>query len=103
MVELVKRGEYDAGAVGGPALRAQQEKGLVPEGSLLVFWSSPGFSRCCFTAQREIDDQQAQRITSAFISIDYHKAEDREVLGLEGCRAFVEGTSDGYDLVEAAA
>jgi phosphate/phosphite/phosphonate ABC transporter binding protein len=103
VVELVASGEYDAGAVSGYMLKKLQEKGRFPEGKVRVFWSSPPYSHCCFTAQREMDNTLAQRITAAFASMNYADPAYKEVFDLEGCTAFVPGTAKGFDTLEAAA
>jgi phosphonate transport system substrate-binding protein len=68
-----------------------------------VFWSSPRYSHCCFTAQRSIDDALADKITAAFVAMRYDNPEHREVLDLEHCTAFVPGTEEGFDTLEKAA
>ena len=103
VVALVAAGEYDAGAVSGYALKKLRAKGRFPEEKVRVFWSSPPYSHCCFTAQRELDDNLAQRITAAFASMNYADPAHKEVFDLEGCWAFVSGTPEGYDTLEAAA
>ena len=72
-------------------------------GDIQLFWSSPGYSHCGFTAQRAIDDALAQRITAAFTTTRFDDPEQRQVLELEGCKGFIPGTPEGYDMLEAAA
>jgi phosphate/phosphite/phosphonate ABC transporter binding protein len=103
VVALVRSREYDAGAVSKHALATLREKGQLQEGEVRVFWSSPGYSHCCFTARRGIDDDLAQRITTAFTAMRFDDPEHRQILELEGCKEFVPGTHEGYDLLEAAA
>jgi phosphonate transport system substrate-binding protein len=103
VVALVRSRQYDAGAVSKHALATLQEKGDLQEGEVRVFWSSPGYSHCCFTAQRTIDDALAQRITAAFTAMRIDDPEHRQVLELEGCKGFIPGTTEGYDFLEAAA
>jgi phosphate/phosphite/phosphonate ABC transporter binding protein len=103
VIALVRSREYDAGAVSRHALATLREKGQLHEGEVRVFWSSPGYSHCCFTAHRELDEALAQRITAAFTAMRGDDPEHRQVLELEGCKAFVPGTAEGYDILEAAA
>jgi phosphonate transport system substrate-binding protein len=103
VIALVRSRDYDAGAVSAHTLRTLQEKGQLQAGDVRVFWSSPGYSHCCFTAQRTIDDALAARITAAFTAMRLDDPEHRQVLELEGCKGFVPGTAEGYDLLEAAA
>jgi phosphate/phosphite/phosphonate ABC transporter binding protein len=103
VVALVRSRQYDAGAVSRHGLATLQEKGQLQDGEVRVFWSSPGYSHCCFTAQRGLDEGLAQRITAAFTSMRFDDPEHRQVLELEGCKGFIPGTPEGYDMLEAAA
>jgi phosphonate transport system substrate-binding protein len=103
VVALVRSRQYDAGAVSRHALATLRAKGQLQEGDVRVFWSSPGYSHCCFTARRSIDDALVERLTTAFTSMRYDDPEHRQVLELEGCKGFISGTPEGYDVLEAAA
>jgi phosphonate transport system substrate-binding protein len=103
VVALVRSRDYDAGAVSQHALTTLREKGQLQAGDVRVFWSSPGYSHCCFTAHREIADTLARRITAAFTAMRFDDPEHRQVLELEGCKGFIPGTAEGYDILEAAA
>jgi phosphonate transport system substrate-binding protein len=103
VVDLVRSRAYDAGAVSGHALAMLRDTGQLREGEVRVFWSSPGYSHCCFTAHHGLDEALAQRITAAFTVMRYDDPEHRQVLELEGCKGFVPGTAEGYDILEAAA
>ncbi len=46
VIERVRSGEYDAGAVGNRTLDQMAESGELPEGDVRIFWSSPGYSHC---------------------------------------------------------
>ena len=103
VVDLVASGEYDAGAVSGRTINVLRAQGRFPDDRLRVFWSSPGYSHCCFTAQASMDDALAQKVTAAFLAMRYDHPEHRQVLDLEHCTAFVPGTAEGYDTLEKAA
>ena len=70
---------------------------------ILRFQYHPCQFMCCFTAQSRIDDALTQKITSAFLSMRYDNPEHREILDLEHCKAFVPGTTEGFDTLEKAA
>ena len=103
VVALVQARAFDAGAVSGRTLETMHEKGQLREGDIRVFWASPGYSHCCFTAQRELEETVARQITAAFTAMSLNDPEHRQVLELEGCTGFVPGTAEGYDILEAAA
>ena len=103
IIDLVASGEYDAGAVSGTTLATLRAKGRFPEARVRVFWSSPGYSHCCFTAQGNMDEALAQKVTAAFLSMRYDNPEHRDILDMEHCTAFVPGTTVGFDTLEKVA
>ena len=103
VIQRVQAGEYDAGAVSGRTLEAMTADGTLPHGSLRPFWSSPGYSHCCFTAQRDVGPALYQKLAEAFVSVDPHDAVGKEVLEAEACHSFIEGTPEGWEMLEQAA
>jgi len=102
VVDLVLKGEYDAGAVSRRTLEVLAEQGQPIQDTLRVIWSSPGYSHCCFTAQRELDAGLSRKITEAFSSMQYKDPLGKEVLDAEGCKAFVPGITTGWEALESA-
>jgi phosphonate transport system substrate-binding protein len=102
VIELVLKGEYDAGAVSRRTLEVLSEQGQPLQDTIRVFWSSPGYSHCCFTAHRELDAGLAQKITEAFIAMQYDDPLGKEVLDAEHCQAFVPGITTGWEALESA-
>ena len=71
--------------------------------TLRVFWSSPGYSHCCFTAHRELDAGVAQTNHRQRSSrCNTHDRLGKEVLDAEGCQAFVPGITTGWEALESA-
>ena len=103
VIALVQSRQYDAGAVSAYTLATLREKGQWRDGDVRIFWSSPGYSHCCFTAHRDMEEALAQQITAAFTAMSPDDADHRLVLELEGCKGFIPGTADGYEILEAAA
>jgi ABC-type phosphate/phosphonate transport system substrate-binding protein len=102
VVDLVLKGSYDAGAVSRRTLEVLSEQGQPIQDTIRVFWSSPEYSHCCFTAHRELEAGLAQQITDAFISMQYQNPLGKEVLDAEGCKAFVPGITRGWEALESA-
>ncbi len=103
VVNLVRSGEYDAGAVSQKTLETMAEQGELARNMVRIFWSSPGYSHCCFTAQGNMDPQVSRTIEEAFLSVDYGDPLGKSVLDAEGCKSFVPGVSEGWEIIEAAA
>ena len=102
VIELVLKGGYDAGAVSRRTLEVLAERGEPIQDTLRVLWSSPGYSHCCFTAQRDLEAGLAEKITAAFSSMQYADPLGKEVLDAEGCKAFVPGITAGWEALESA-
>ena len=48
-----------------------EEVGSLPRGGVHIFWTSPGYSSCCFTADNDTDIVLSQKVTQAFVSKYY--------------------------------
>ena len=103
VVERVSSGEFDAGAVSQRAMETMAEDGVLPRDDIRIFWSSPGYSHCCFTSQRNLDPTLAAEIESAFLSVTAGDPVGKSVLDGEACDHFVPGMEEGWDLIKKAA
>ena len=103
VVEQVASGEFDAGAVSQRTMENMAEDGSLPREQVRIFYSSPPYSHCCFTARNGLDLSLAQEIEAAFLSVTGSDDVEQSVLKGEACSSFVPGIQDGWDLIEAAA
>ena len=103
VVERVASGEFDAGAVSRRTLEVMAEDGDLSEHSVRVFWSSPAYSHCCFTAQGDMEPRLVSQIEAAFLSITGADEVERAVLEGEACDSFVAGIQEGWEIIEDAA
>ena len=103
VVERVSSGEFDAGAVSQRAMESMAEDGTLPREDIRIFWSSPGYSHCCFTSKRDLDPALIAEIESAFISVTADDPVGKAVLDGEACKNFVPGMDSGWELIEKAA
>jgi len=103
VVQRVRAGEYDAGAVSHRTLEVLEGDGTLPRNSLRTFWYSPGYSHCCFTAQGGMDSALYQQVADAFLAVDSKDPVGKEVLDAEGCQSFVAGILEGWEMLEEAA
>ena len=103
VVERVSKGEFDAGAVSQRVMETMAKDGTLPRDAVRIFWSSPGYSHCCFTSQSDMDPTLATEIESAFLSVTADDPVGKAVLEGEACDHFVPGTDVGWELIEKAA
>ena len=103
VVERVLKGEYDAGAVSRTTLERMEEDGSLRRDSVRIFYTSPGYSHCCFTAQGDLDQGLSNQITQAFVSMDYSDPLGKIAMDAEGCKAFLPGITEGWETLEMVA
>ena len=103
VAERVISGEYDAGAISGRALIELDEEGYLPKDSVRVFWSSPGYSHCCFTAQADMEPTLYRQLEDGFVSVDANDPVGKAILEAEACGSLAPGISEGWDILERAA
>ena len=103
VVERVMSGEFDAGAASRRTIESMTADGSLAASDLRAFWSSPAYSHCCFTAQRDMSPDEMSEIEAAFLSITGADAVERAVLEGEACDSFIPGMEGGWELVEEAA
>jgi len=103
VVERVSSGEFDAGAVSQRVMETMAEDGTLNRDDVRIFWSSPGYSHCCFTSKLDLDPTLASQLESAFLSVSADDPVGKSVLDAEACTSFVAGNDVGWELVEMAA
>ena len=103
VAERVLAGEYDAGAICRTTPDTLAAEQALSPGALRIFWSSPGYSHCCFTAQGDMDPSLSEKIAQAFVSMDYADPVGKQVMDSEGCKAFVHGITEGWEALEKVA
>ncbi len=94
---------YDAGAVSARTLDSLSERHGIDSGQLKVFWGSPAYSHCCFTARPDVDPNEAAQVSAALVSVDDSNEAGRAVLKAEACDRLLPGVQEGWELVEEAA
>ena len=103
VVERVRKREYDAGAVSRRTLEVTEQQGILPSEEIRTFWSSPGYSHCCFTAHNDLDAEVSRKVADAFLAVDPEEPVGRAVLEAEACDYFVPGIAEGWDTLEKVA
>ncbi len=103
VIERVRNREYDAGAVSRRTLEVMEQQGVLPSEEIRTFWSSPGYSHCCFTAHNDLDAEMSRKVTDAFLTVDLNDPVGQAVLEAEACDYFVPGIAEGWDTLEKVA
>src|SRR5204862_6954763 len=95
-VRAVLVGEADAAAVGAASWDVLVKSGEIPPEALSVFWTSPPYNHCNFTAMPSIDSEAADAWTKHLMAMDWANPAHRTILEMEGLREWVEPELDGY-------
>ena len=103
VVDRVATGELDAGSITRRTLESLLETGSLATGAVRTIWSSPGYSHCCFTAQRSLSAGVTKELEEAFLSVEYSDPLGKDVLDAEGCNSFALGITEGWEALEEAA
>lgn len=85
----------DAAALGINTWEAIGRDELMP-GAFEVFWESPTYSHCNFTALPALDDERAQPWVDQLLAMDFDNPAHRPILEMEGLRRWVLPQLDGY-------
>jgi phosphonate transport system substrate-binding protein len=98
-IRAVLDDEADAAAIGVTTWDAIGREELAP-GALQVFWESPPYAHCNFTALDGLDEERGEAWVRRLLEMRYE--EKPEVMELEGVREWVRPELDGYAPLFAA-
>jgi phosphonate transport system substrate-binding protein len=103
VVRAVAEGSADAGAIGKATWDAFVATGSIDSHALGIFWTSPGYSHCNFTARAELPTSLTERFTNAIQAMDYSDPKWKQIMNLEGLTRWMPGSTEGYDELEREA
>ncbi len=103
VVRAVLNREADAGALGKATWDAYVAARRIDPQKLHIFWTSPGYCHCNFTARADFPAELAQRFTQTILTMDYQKPEHKRIMDLEGLTRWMTGRTEGYRELEEAA
>ena len=100
----LQKGESDACAVLDLNWQTWQADGTADPNRLRVLATTDPFDHCNFTVLESFPQEDEQRWTGALFQMSYDNPEHREMMDLEGLKAWLPGRTTGYAaLTEAAA
>src|SRR5262245_47910189 len=100
VVRAVVNREVDAGALGKATWEAYVAAGRIAPHKVRIFWTSPGYCHCNFTARADFPADLAHRFTRAMLAMDYEQPEQKRIMDLEGLTRSVPGRTEGYQELE---
>lgn len=105
VLEALREGRADAGALGETTWQAQQAKGRVDPQQLRPFWTSPGYCHCNFTVLEDFPRDVGERWTATLLAMDYDNPRWRSLMDMEGLKKWVRATPEilaGYQVLSEA-
>jgi phosphate/phosphite/phosphonate ABC transporter binding protein len=103
VVRAVSEGSADAGALGKSTWEALVTGGSIDPGRLRIFWTSPGYSHCNFTASATLSPSLAEGFTQALHAMDYNDPRWKPIMNMEGLTRWLPGSTAGYEQLELEA
>lgn len=101
-VQALMKGDVDASFCLCANYDSWVKDGTLDENVVEVLGKTPKFDHCIFTFHEDVDDADIRAFDEILMEMDYNKKEDREILDLEGLKAWKEGRTSGYGPITKA-
>jgi ABC-type phosphate/phosphonate transport system substrate-binding protein len=101
-VECLKQHEADAACVLDLNWERWTSDGTLDPGRLTVIATTPKFDHCNFTVLDRFPEEDVARWTKVLFRMSYENPKHREMMDLEGLKAWIPGRTTGYELLSEA-
>jgi phosphonate transport system substrate-binding protein len=102
VLQALREGRADAGAIGEPLWISGRETGLVPTDVIDSIWTTPPFDHCMFDARPDLDPALARNFQQALFAMSWDNPDHRRLLELEGLKQWMPPREQGYESLQAA-
>jgi phosphonate transport system substrate-binding protein len=99
----VESGKVDAGALNFLVWEKLVQTKKVDLTKVNVFWTTPPYVDYVWTARSDLDQGLQDKITAAFLKLDYNNPEHRKLLDLHRTRKYIRANDADWKSVEEAA
>ena len=99
----VESGKVDAGALNFLVWQKLVETKKVDLSKVNVFWTTPPYVDYVWTARGELDKGLQEKITAAFLKLDYEKPEHKRLLDLHRTKKYIRANDEDWKGTEEAA
>jgi len=100
--QCLKRGEAAACAMLDLNWEAWTRDGTIDANEFVTLAPTPRFDHCVFTVRRDLDAEAERRWLAALFSMRYEVPEHREMMDLEGLKAWLPGRTTGFQALSDA-
>jgi ABC-type phosphate/phosphonate transport system substrate-binding protein len=95
-------GEADASALIDLNWQTWTQDGTINPGEYTILATTAQFDHCCFTVRADFPPEREQQFLRVLYSMSYDNPKHREMMDLEGLKAWVPGRTSGYGLLHEA-
>ena len=99
----VESGRVDAGALSHLVWDKLVETKKVDTKNVFIFWTTPAYVDYVWTVRAGVDNVTVDKITKAFLKLDYNKAEDKKLLDLHRTKGYIAAKDEDWKGIEEAA
>lgn len=101
-IAAIDEGRVDAATLFEPTFRSLVERGKLDPATYRVVWRSGQYSHCGFAVRPGLEDERSRRFVEVLTAMDYDNSDIKEMMDLEGLRAWVPADESGWqDLIAA--
>ncbi|HXH05326.1 MAG TPA: phosphate/phosphite/phosphonate ABC transporter substrate-binding protein [Vicinamibacterales bacterium] len=94
--EALARGEADAAAMLDLNWEAWTRDGTIDPREFTILWTTPRYDHCVFTARGDVPPETERRWTEVLFRMRYDNPAHREMMDLEGLKAWLPGRTTGF-------
>ena len=102
-IAAVAAGKVEAGALNISVWEKFVAEGKVDTTRVKVFYTTPGYFDYNWTVHADMPAVQREKLSKAFLALDRHSAQGREILDLQRATRFIPTKADNYKGIEQAA
>jgi len=99
----VEGGKVDAGALNFLVWEKLVQTQKVDTSRVSVFWVTPPYVDYVWTARKDLSKELLERITQAFLKLDYRDPQDRRLLDLHRTKGYIPAQDQQWEGIEEAA
>jgi len=101
-VQSLARGEVAACAILDLNWQAWTRDGTIDASQFTILASTDRFDHCVFTVRDDLNEDDERRFLGALFAMRYDDPTHREMMDLEGLKAWMPGRTTGFDALRAA-
>jgi len=101
-IECLKQGEADAACVLDLNWERWTADGTADPWRHTIVATTPPFDHCNFTVAEDFPEKQAKQWTQVLFRMSYDNPAHREMMDMEGLKAWLPGRTTGYELLSEA-